>query len=144
MKAKQSQDSGVEDGMGEERETPTQRKRERTEDNVSVGPALPAATRGRHLPGAASVPQGSVGLGWGTKPLLRTRPLTEFKSSPQGLAPHSSATLSRPSLFFPMLSLSQPLGPPKGLTQARTPPSHSVQFKVCQHLLHSLHPDSKA
>lgn len=50
VKAKQRQESrGGEDGtgMGEERDIDTDKERERTEDNVSVGPALP-----RH-PGSA-------------------------------------------------------------------------------------------
>lgn len=119
--------SGVEDGtgMGGERETPTWRKRERTEDNVSVGPGPPYRPPGLARPGCCPRPRGSVSGGAG---LLQDQAPAEFRSSPQGLAPRSSATPSLPSLSFPMPSLSQRWVLLWGLTQARTPPGHSVQF----------------
>lgn len=59
--------SGVEDGtgMGGERETPTWRKRERTEDNVSVGPGPPYRPPGLASPGCCPRPPGLCEWGGG-------------------------------------------------------------------------------
>lgn len=64
MKAKQSQDSGVEDGMGEERETPTQRKREnRRQCERGTGP--PYRHPGSSPPRCCQCPPGLCGYGVG-------------------------------------------------------------------------------
>lgn len=97
---------------GKERDTDTEK--ERTEDNVSVAPALPTAPQGRHLPGAAKYLEGLCGYGVRVG-LLREKALAPHKApyrvqilSPGLGALPTPATLSRPSLSFPKLSLSQP------------------------------------
>ena len=100
---------------GKERDTDTEK--ERTEDNVSVGPALPTAPQGRHLLGVARYLEGFCGYGAaegggeaseGPTPCSVQGPLLSSDPLPKAWCPPPPATLSRPSLSFLMLSLSQP------------------------------------
>lgn len=118
-------------GMGEERDTDTEK--ERTEDNVSAGPSPPPHP-GSGLPGAAKIPQGSVGMARGLRDQApaHTRPL--LSSDPHPAAPRpppSSAALSCLLFLFQFHFCLQPgvlqrsqhrLGPhPPILLSARIP-----------------------